>query len=101
MVCLCGKILSNHLVTFLEDETTISFSKWQSYPIEELYDEISDYNTFRRMIESLQHDTAREAVKLYRYWFARFLDTVKITEDRLVLLADSLTSECKGNSVYT
>jgi hypothetical protein len=80
-------------VTFLEDETTISFSKWQSYPIEELYDEMSDYNTFRRMIESLRHDTAREAVKLYRYRFAGFLEAVKITEDCHVLLADSLTSE--------
>ena len=93
MVCLCGKILSNNFVSLLDNgSTTISFSKWQRYPIEDLFNEISAYNTFRRMIETLRHDTARAAVKLYQYRFAGFLEAVKVTEDDEDL-ADFLTSE--------
>jgi ABC-type uncharacterized transport system ATPase subunit len=57
MVCLCGRIVSNNLISLLDDEgRTVLFSKWQQHPVEELYDEISAYNTFRRMIVSLRRD---------------------------------------------
>jgi hypothetical protein len=93
MVCLCGRIVSNNLISLLDDEgRTVLFSKWQQHPVEELYDEISAYNTFRRMIVSLRRDEALAAVKLYRYRFAGFFEDVKITEDDEEL-ADFLTSE--------
>jgi hypothetical protein len=93
MVCLCGRIVSSNLVSLLDDGgRTILFSKWQGHPIEELYDEISACNTFRRMIVSLRRDEALPAVKLYRYRFAGFFEDIKVTEDDEEL-ADFLTSE--------
>jgi len=93
MVCLCGKVVANNLSSLLnEDASTVSFSNWQSYPIENLYNEVTEYNTFSRMIGSLRDQKARTAVQLYRCRFAGFLGDIKVDFDDRDL-ADFLTSE--------
>ena len=93
MVCLCGMVVFNNLMSLLSDPgRTLSFNNWQKFPITKLYNEILSYNTFRRMLLSLRAGKFRDAVQLYRSRFAGFLEDVEISpqdED----LADFLTSE--------
>ena len=92
MVCICGMVVLDNLMSLLSGARALSFSDWQKFPITKLYDEIFAHNTFRRMLISLRDEKSRDAVQLYRSRFAGFPDDVEIApgqED----LADFLTGE--------
>jgi len=94
MVCLCGRTISNNMNTLLNHSTrTLSFHNWERFPVQQLYNDISAYNTFRSMITSLCHPTANAAVDLLRCYFAGFLDEVKVANQEEENLADFLTAQ--------
>jgi hypothetical protein len=92
MVCLCGKTIENYLTLLRNGARSILFRRWQQFPAEKLYKEISSYDTFRSLIESLSRPAALNAIMLYRSRFAGFLDEVQLrrTEEAL---ANFLTSQ--------
>jgi hypothetical protein len=61
--------------------------------VEELYGEISLYDTFHSMIQSLSLPKASSTVNLLRSQFAGFLGDVTLTDEKAKLDADILTSE--------
>ena len=93
MVCLCGRMIYSSLKTlFSHQSRTISYSCWQRFPVERLYQEISSYNTFKSMIESLSRAEG-SAVNLLRARFAGFLGDVTLIDEKAKKDADTLTSE--------
>ena len=92
MVCLCGRLVSNRLSSLLDQNSNdLPYRKWKSIPVEVLYGEINDYNTFHSIIASLCHPNPQAAVQLLRSRFAGFLGNVNIQFD--AELADFLTAE--------
>jgi len=85
-VCLCGRVVDNHLPS-LRDDGTVSFSSWQR-----LFNVIFAYNTFLSLVASLRAERAREAEQLYRTRFGGFLEGVDISGFDEAL-TDLLTAE--------
>src|SRR6266550_1447545 len=74
MVCLCGHTIYRNLETlFCPQSRTIPYHRWQRFPAEWLYGEISLYNAFHSMIQSLSRAEASSSVNLLRSRFAGFL----------------------------
>ena len=71
----------------------ISYHSWQCFPPERLYGEISQYNTFHSMIQSLSRAEAFSSVDLLRSQFTGFLCDVTLTDEKAKKDADTLTSE--------
>jgi hypothetical protein len=94
MVCLCGHTIFKKLRSLLDsDLTNVSYRNWQQFPANELYNEISAYNTFSSMLVSLARPEAAAAVTLLRSSFVGFLNEVELKNDAERDLADFLTSE--------
>jgi hypothetical protein len=93
MVCLCGKILSNHFVSLLDDGGQPSHSANGRLPHRSALRRDLCAQHVPPYDQSLRRDTAWAAVKLYRDRFAGFLEAVRITDDDDEGLADFLTSE--------
>ena len=94
MVCLCGRTVFKNLRSLLDsDSANVSYQSWQQFPANELYKEISAYNTFGSMVVSLTRPRAGTAVTLLRSSFVGFLDPVELKNDAERDLADFLTSE--------
>ena len=92
MVCLCGRVVLNHLPSLLDDGRSVSFSNWQRFPTTALFNAILAYNTFRTLVTSLRTERAQNAVQLYRTRFAGFLEDVDLSESDQIL-ADFLTAQ--------
>jgi hypothetical protein len=92
MVCLCGQTIENNLTSLRNGSRSVLFSRWQQFPAKRLYREISSYDTFRSLIESLSRPEALNAIVLYRSRFAGFLDEIQLprTEEKA---ANFLTSQ--------
>jgi hypothetical protein len=94
MVCLCGCTVFKNLLLLLDsDLTNVSYRNWEQFPANELYKEISAYNTFSSILVSLARPEAAAAVTLLRSSFVGFLDEVELKNDAERDLADFLTSE--------
>jgi hypothetical protein len=94
MVCLCGRTIFKNLPSLLDsDLVNVSYKNWQQFPANELYDEISAYNTFGPMLTSFAQPQATAAVTLLRSYFVGFLDEVDLQDYVEWDLADFLTSE--------
>jgi len=94
MVCLCGRTVFKNLLSLLDsDLANVSYRNWQQFPANELYYEISAYNTFGSMLISLARPQAAAAVTLLRSRFLGFLDEVELKGDVEQDLADFLTSK--------
>ncbi|KAF8347795.1 hypothetical protein F5887DRAFT_1072145 [Amanita rubescens] len=94
MVCLCGRIIDNNMQTLLCPQSwTISYYRWQRFPAEQLYDEISRYDAYYYMIESLSRVEASSSVSLLRSLFAGFLGDETLTDPNMEKDANTLTSE--------
>lgn len=94
MVCLCGRTIYRNVQTLVGPQSrTISYYHWQRFPAEWLYGEISLYNTFHSMIQSLSRAEASSSVDLLRSQFAGFLGDVTLTDEKAKKDADTLTSE--------
>ncbi len=78
---------------FCSQSQVISYDRWQRFPVEDLYDEISLYNTFHSMIRSLSRAEASSSVDLLRSQFAGFLGDVTLTDLKAMKDADALTTE--------
>jgi hypothetical protein len=92
MVSLCGRIIFNNLQSLLNHSSTLSYQSWQQFPIQKLYDDISAYNTFCSMRESILDDKADAALRLLRLQFAGYLDKVELGMEEEAS-ADFLTAE--------
>jgi hypothetical protein len=94
MVGLCGRTIQRNMERLADPQSrSISYSSWQRFPAERLYGEISQYNTFGSMIESLSRAEAFSSVNLLRSLFTGFLGDVTLTDDKKKKDADTLTSE--------
>jgi len=94
MVCLCGRTIYRNVQDLVDPQSrTISYYRWQRFPAEQLYGEISLYNTFNSMILSLTRAEYSSSVDLLRSQFAGFLGNVTLTDEKLKMDADTLTSE--------
>lgn len=94
MVCLCGRTISDNIAQLQDiDLRTLSYGKWERFPVAKLYEDIFAYNTFRSIIISLRRPEANPAVKLLRSQFAGFLDDVTLHTSEEEELADGLTAE--------
>src|SRR6266487_3048088 len=94
MVCLCGRMIHRNLPSLLDyNSKTLLYQHWQQFPAEKLYNEISAYNTFQTMLNSLSLPEANAAVILLRSHFTGYLDNVAINDKAEVDLADFLTAE--------
>jgi hypothetical protein len=97
MVCLCGRTIERNMEILVNPQTETSriipYISWQHFSVERLYGEISQYNTFASMIESLSRAEASSAVNLLRFRFVGFLGDVILTDEKEKKDADILTSE--------
>jgi hypothetical protein len=94
MVCLCGRTVFKNLPLLCDSgSANVSYRNWQQFPDNELYDEISAYNTFSSMLTSLSRPQAATSVTLLRSRFVGFLNEVELKDDVERDLADFLTSE--------
>ena len=83
----------SHNIVSLERNGTLSYQSWFEFPAERLYTEISGYNTFRSMIESLLRPSAMDAVRLLRSDFLGYPGDVTLSDFRDQCLANFLTAE--------
>lgn len=93
MVCLCGRTIFKNLLSLIDDSAHLSYRIWQQFPADELYNEISAYNTFGSMLSSLSRPQAKASITLLRSRFAGFLDVVDLKDDAEQALGNFLTSE--------
>src|SRR5271154_1009751 len=91
MVGVCGRAMSENLSRLL-DARNVSYQSWQRYAVKDLANEVTEYMSFRSMIDSLHQDYATDAVRLLRSYFAGFLGEVEVSESQRGLV-DFLTAE--------
>ncbi|RIA91896.1 hypothetical protein C1645_875149 [Glomus cerebriforme] len=95
LVCLCGKVISLHLMKKIDKSLTLDISTWLDFTTSgSLEKVILGYPTFRKMVDTLETlDKAKPAVDLLRSSFIGFLGSVQIINTREMKLAEFLTAE--------
>lgn len=91
MVCLLGRIVNRNLTLLLNHSSTLSYTSWQRFPVQDLYHEVTSYPTFKSLEVSLLKPIAEPA--LSRSHFAGYLRDVELVERQHETLADFLTAE--------
>jgi hypothetical protein len=93
MVCLCGRSVLDRINSLLDQSSqTVTIDRWRFLPMEDLYDDISGYNTFKSMIHSLRQPKAHDAVCFLRSFFSGYLGEVVVSYADIEI-ANFLTSE--------
>jgi len=90
MVCLLGRTIHRNLTLLLNHSSTLSYTNWQRFPVQDLYHEVASYPTFKSLEVSLLMPTAEP---LFRSHFAGYLGDVELVERQHETLADFLTAE--------
>ncbi|GBB94255.1 hypothetical protein RclHR1_02320010 [Rhizophagus clarus] len=92
LVCLCGRAIENHLISLLDNNRIISIDLWERFSVNELIEEVIEYQTFRSLVQSLQSSKAKTALKFFREYFLPDADY----EEKIVIditSAEFLTAE--------
>ncbi|PKC68839.1 hypothetical protein RhiirA1_440353 [Rhizophagus irregularis] len=69
LVCLCGRAIEDNLISKIKGDRILSHGVWVRFKLISLMDEIAQYQTFKRMINSLLDSSAMTAVRFFRDYF--------------------------------
>ncbi|CAB4436612.1 unnamed protein product [Rhizophagus irregularis] len=69
LVCLCGRAIEDNLISKIKGDRILNHGVWVRFKLISLMDEIAQYQTFKRMINSLLDDSAMTAVRFFRDYF--------------------------------
>ncbi|POG59774.1 hypothetical protein GLOIN_2v1818019 [Rhizophagus irregularis DAOM 181602=DAOM 197198] len=69
LVCLCGRAIEDNLISKIKGDRILSHGVWVRFKLISLMDEIAQYQTFKRIINSLLDSSAMTAVRFFRDYF--------------------------------